>query len=146
MKINRIEMKPASRSDFVAIADGEKNTRFADLIIDGRSLFQMLKTYDMVPSLGWMSQDCQREMIDYFLLRRPHETMWYRYPVMVCYWCGDEGCGFISVKVDRENNIVTWKDFFLEPDMKKIDIGPFHFQWDHYKRVINSTFGVAGIQ
>jgi hypothetical protein len=63
-----------------------------------------------------------------------------------CSWCGDEGCGFISVKIDKENNVVTWKDFYLEPEMKKINIGPFYFEWDNYKKVINSTFGTAGIQ
>ncbi|WP_216625612.1 GNAT family N-acetyltransferase [Paenibacillus planticolens] len=30
---------------------------------------------------------------------------------MVCWWCGDEECGFNSVKVDKENNVVIWKDF-----------------------------------
>lgn len=64
-------------------------------------------------------QGVTMEMNDYFLLRKPHETMWYEYPLMVCSWCGDEGCGIVSVKIDRENNIVTWKDFFIEPDMKK---------------------------
>ncbi|UQZ32759.1 oxidoreductase [Paenibacillus sp. PK3_47] len=146
MKISTLEARASSRADFGPIGEGEKNTRFADLIIAGKSLNAMLIKYDMVPSLGWMSDEYQREMIDYFLLRKPHGTMWYRYPIMVCPWCGDEGCGFISVKIDKEEDVVIWKDFYLEPDMKKINIGPFYFEWDNYERVINSTFGVAGIQ
>jgi hypothetical protein len=145
-RMNTLETKPASRSDFESIEEGQKNTKFADLNIDGKSLYKMLIKYNMVPSLGWMSNEWQREVIDYFLLRKPHETMWYRYPLMVCSWCGDVGCGFISVKIDKENNVVTWKDFYLEPEMKKINIGPFYFEWDSYKKVINSTFGVAGVQ
>ncbi|WP_127534654.1 oxidoreductase [Paenibacillus kobensis] len=146
-KINNLEMKPARRSDLGPIEEGEKDTAFADLIIDGKSLYEMLKKYNkFVPSFGWMSDDNQRDIIDYFLLRKPHETMWYRYPLMVCSWCGDEECGFISVQIDKENHLVSWKDFYLEPEKKKIDVGPFYFEWDNYKQVINSTFGTAGIQ
>lgn len=146
MKMNTLEAKTSSRADFGPVKEGEKNTKFADLIIDGRSLYQMLIRYDKVPSLDWRSDEQQRETIDYFLLRKPHETMWYRYPLMVCPWCGDEECGFISVKIDKEENVVTWKNFYLEPGMRKVNIGPFYFEWDNYKKVINSTFGVAGIQ
>ncbi|WP_340022750.1 oxidoreductase [Paenibacillus sp. FSL K6-1096] len=144
--INTIEAKPARRSDYHSLEEGQKNIKFADLIIDGRSLYQRLMKHDMVPSLGWMSTECQREMIDYFLLRKPHDTMGCRYPLMVCSWCGDEECGFISVRIDKVNDIVSWSDFRLEHGMTKINIGPFHFEWDRYEKVINSTFGVAGIQ
>lgn len=48
--------------------EGNKNTTFADLIIDGKSLYQMLKKYEMVPSLGWGSIENQKQMIVYFLL------------------------------------------------------------------------------
>lgn len=106
----------------------------------------MLRKYDMVPSLGWGSNEYQRQMIDYFLLRQLHESMYYRYPIMVCPLCGDEECGFISVKIDREEDIVIWKDFYLEHQMQKINIGPFYFQWDNYEEEINNTFGTAGIQ
>lgn len=99
-RINTLETKPVSRSDFESIEEGQKNTKFADLIIDGKSLYKMLIKYNMVPSLGWMSNEWQREVIDYFLLRKPHETIWYRYPLMVCSWCGDEGCGFWGIFPD----------------------------------------------
>ncbi|GAA3406905.1 oxidoreductase [Paenibacillus hodogayensis] len=146
-KINYLETKPSSRYDqFDPDQEGNKNTKFADLIIDGKSLYQMLRTYDMVPSLGWGSDEYQREMIDYFLLRKPHKYMYYRYPIMVCPWCGDEECGFISVKIDREDDFIIWKDFYVESEKKKINIGPYHFQWDNYEKEINNSFGTAGIQ
>ncbi|CAH1193961.1 hypothetical protein PAECIP111892_01364 [Paenibacillus auburnensis] len=143
--INQLHTKPAKRYDeFDPAQDGNKNTEFADLIIDGNSLYQKLKKYDMVPSLGWGSADHQRLIIDYFLMKQPHEYLYYRYPILVCPWCGDEECGFISVKIDREADVVIWKDFKLEPDNKRIPIGPFYFEWENYKSVINGTLGAAG--
>ncbi|MMZ59384.1 hypothetical protein D1872_214160 [compost metagenome] len=141
--INTLQTKLSSRYDeFDPERDENKNTKFADLIIDGRSLYQMLKKHDMVPSLGWGSEDHQKEIIQYFLLKKPHEHMYYRYPILVCPWCGDEECGYISVKIDREEEIVIWKDFKLEHENKPINIGPFYFEWANYERVINNTFGI----
>lgn len=52
--INTLQTKLSSRYDeFDPEQDGNKNTKFSDLIIDGRSLYQMLKKHDLVPSLGW---------------------------------------------------------------------------------------------
>ncbi|MEC0238448.1 oxidoreductase [Paenibacillus dokdonensis] len=144
--INYLQTKPSSRYDkFDTSQDGNKNTKFADLIIDGKSLYQMLKKYDLVPSLGWGSEDHQRQVIDFFLLKKQHEYLYYRYPILVCPWCGDEECGFISVKIDREEDVVIWKDFKLEHENKPINIGPYYFNWVDYERVINDTFGTAGI-
>lgn len=146
-KINYLESRPSSRyDDYDPEQDGNKNMKFADLIIDGRSLYQMLKKYDLVPCLGWGSEDNQRQMIDYFLLKQPHPYMYFRYPIMVCPWFGDEDCGFISVFIEREEDIVIWKNFKLEPEYKPIHLGPFYFRWRDYESAINKTFGTAGIQ
>lgn len=100
--INVLETKPSSRYDeFDPSQDGNKNTTFADLIIDGKSLYQMLKRHDLVPALGWGTEENQRQMIQYFLLKEPHEYLYYRLPILVCPWCGDEECGYISVKSGR---------------------------------------------
>lgn len=145
--INLLQTKPSSRYDeYDPVQDGNKNTKFADIIIDGKSLYQMLRKYDLVPSLGWGSDEYQKLIIDYFLLRKEHNSLYYRYPILVCPWCGDEECGFISVYIEREGDVITWRDFKLEPDNKPIDIGPFYFKWDDYERAIIGTFGRAGIQ
>ncbi|MCW3792881.1 oxidoreductase [Paenibacillus sp. LS1] len=126
MKISTLETKLASRyNEFDPEQDGNKNTKFADIIIDGTSLYQRL-------------------LIDYFLLKKPHESMYYRYPILVCPWCGDEECGYISVKIDREGDVVIWRDFLLNE--KKLQVGPFYFDWENYKQAIEHTFGTAGIQ
>ncbi|WP_376768969.1 hypothetical protein [Paenibacillus xylanilyticus] len=73
--INVLETKPSSRyDDLDPDQDGNKNTTFADLIIDGRSLYQMLKNHDLVPSLGWGSNENQKQMIQYFLLKEPPQV------------------------------------------------------------------------
>lgn len=145
--INQLQTKPSSRYDSCdPEQEGNKNTKFADIIIDGRSLYQMLKKHDMVPSLGWGSEELQRQRIDYFLLKQLHEYLYYRYPILVCPWCGDEDCGFISVFIEREEELVIWQDFKLEPHNIAINIGPFYFKWEEYESVINETFGAAGEQ
>lgn len=145
--INILHTKPSSRyDDFDPVQEGNKNTQFADLIINGNSLYQMLRNYDMVPSLGWGSEEYQRQNIDYFLLKQQHQYLYFRYPILVCPWCGDEECGFISVYIERENDTIIWRDFKIEPDNKPIDIGPFYFKWDNYERAIKDTFGTTGIQ
>lgn len=52
--INQIQTKPSSRYDsFDPDQEGNKNTIFADIIIDDRSLYQMLKNMiGFLPSGG----------------------------------------------------------------------------------------------
>lgn len=145
--INQLQTKPSSRYDsFDPEQERNKNTKFADMIIDGRSLHQMLKKYDKVPSLGWGSEEHQSQIINYFLLNQTHEYLYYRYPILVCPWCGDEECDFISVFIERDEEIIIWRDFKLEPGNKVIDIGPFYFKWEEYEKIIKGTFGTTGNQ
>ncbi|MBE7684079.1 oxidoreductase [Paenibacillus sp. P13VS] len=142
--INVLETQPSSRYDELDPSqDGNKNTTFADLIIDGKSLYQMLKRHDLVPALGWGTEENQRQMIQYFLLKEPHEYLFYRYPILVCPLCGDEECGYISVKVDRDDDVVIWKDFMLEHKNQPLNVGPFYFMWENYERAIQNTFGMV---
>lgn len=116
------------------------NITFNDFIIDGYSLYERLEKYDLVPSLGWGSKEYQEEMIRLFLLQEPHTLLWYRVPLFVCPECGDLECGFISAKLERKNNLVIWRDFYKDHYQFKINIGPFYFRWEHYRKVIASTF------
>ncbi|WP_256972673.1 hypothetical protein [Saccharibacillus sp. O23] len=60
-KISHLQTKLASRfADLDPNKEENKNTKFADLIIDDRSLYQTLKKHDLVPSLGWGSDKLQR--------------------------------------------------------------------------------------
>ncbi|MFC6333046.1 oxidoreductase [Paenibacillus septentrionalis] len=145
--LNHLQVKASTRFDENdPTQEGNKNTKFTDLLIDGNSLYQMLKKYDKIPSLGWGSEAYQKRMIDYFLLNTMHTYMYYRYPILVCPWCGDEECGFISVNIVREDDVVIWQDFKLESEGRPINIGPFYFKWEDYEKVIQSTYGVASVQ
>ncbi|MEK4251768.1 oxidoreductase [Paenibacillus sp. FSL W7-1287] len=139
--INHLTTVRSSRYDRNDPAqEGNKNTEFFDFIIDGQSLYQWLKKYDMVPALGWGSQVHQKQMQDYFVLNKMHPSLYYRYPILVCPWCGDEECGFISVFIERHEDYVIWKDFKLEPNNITINIGPFFFEWANYKAAILKAY------
>ena len=116
-----------------------QNVKFSDFIIDGYSLHKRLEKYELVPSLGDGTKEYQEEMISYFLLQKPHPLLWYRAPILVCPECADLGCGFISAKLDRRDNLVIWSDFYKDNYQSKINIGPFYFRWDQYCEVIKST-------
>ncbi|GGJ18610.1 oxidoreductase [Paenibacillus hunanensis] len=106
---------------------GDKSESFMDVLIDGRSMYDMLKQHDRIPCFGWGNHEFQQQNIDYFLLEDMHPYLYYRYPLMVCSWCGDEDCGFISVFVERTGDLVTWQDFKMEPDDRSLALGPFTF-------------------
>lgn len=76
-RLNELETRPAFRFDATdPDQEGNKNTKFADLIIDGKSLYQRLKKHDLIPALGWGCREYQLQMIDYFLLRlRDYPTL-----------------------------------------------------------------------
>lgn len=142
-ELNYLQTRSAARyDDNDPERERNKNTTFADFIIDGKSLYQMLKKYGMVPSLGWGSIENQKQMIDYFLLKQLHSYLFYRYPILVCPWCGEEDCGFISVWIEREEDLVIWRDFKLEPSNSSIAIGPFYFNWKDYQRAIMDTLTI----
>lgn len=110
-----------------------------DFLIDGESLSKRLAKYELVTSLGWGSEEYQKEMISYYLLEEPHPVLWYRAPIFVCELCGDLECGFISAKLERKNDLVIWSDFYKDHYQFKINIGPYYFQWTQYQEVIRST-------
>lgn len=48
------------------------------------------------------------------------------------------------MKIDREDDVVIWRDLILND--KKLQVGPFCFQWEYYKQAIENTFGTASVQ
>jgi len=139
-KLNILEIN--NRKEII----NDKEVEFADLIIDGISLYQRLNKYNFIPSLGWGTVEFQRDMIKYFLHEKPHELLWYRVPVLSCPYCGDLDCGFISAKIDLLDNKVIWKDFYkgdyISDYEKKLDLGPFYFDYKSYKKTIISALNI----
>ncbi|MFD2328950.1 oxidoreductase [Cohnella sp. GCM10020058] len=143
--LNFLETRLSSRyGEDVSIE--ENKTVFADLIIDSISLYQRLKEYDFVPAFGWGKDEQQQLTIDYFLFKYPFEFKYHRYPILICPQCGDLECGYISVAIDKESDIVEWSNFYLEHNNQPLDIGPFHFKWDNYKLAIEKTYEIGRLR
>ncbi|WP_010243291.1 hypothetical protein [Acetivibrio cellulolyticus] len=148
-----VEKRPDTRSYYDNGQFNELENKFmyfADIIIDGKSLFQEFKEYDYISTLGWGSEEFQNEVIMRLLLSAPPVIDSKRYEIYVCPLCADLGCGSITVDITKDNDTVIWKDFGLEysykDEIKSIDIGPFIFEWNEYKNVIMSSFGLAGFE
>lgn len=140
-KINHLETRLSSRYEEYDLKQAvNKNRVFADIIIDSSSLYQKLKKYDLVPAFSWGNVEDQQLMIDYFLFKYPFELKYHRYPIFICPECGDLECGYISVSIDKESDIVEWSNFYIEQSNQKLDIGPFYFKWDNYQFAIENTY------
>ncbi|WDF52143.1 hypothetical protein PQ460_06940 [Paenibacillus sp. KACC 21273] len=51
--INHLQLQSTQRYDeFDPQQEGNKNVTFIDFVIDGQSLYIMLKQYDRIPALG----------------------------------------------------------------------------------------------
>ncbi|CAM4490302.1 hypothetical protein FHS16_005450 [Paenibacillus endophyticus] len=143
--INFLETRLASRYG-EDVSKEENNTVFADLVIDSVSLFQRLKEYDFIPAFGWGNDEHQQLITDYFLFKYPFELKYHRYPILICPQCGDLECGYISVAIDKESDIVEWSNFYLEHNNQPLDIGPFHFKWDNYKSAIEKAYEIGRLR
>lgn len=140
--VNFLETRLASRYG-EGVSKEATNTVFSDLIIDSVSLFQRLKKYDLIPAFGWGNEEHQQLITDYFLFKYPFELKYHRYPILICPQCGDLECGYISVAIDKESDIVEWSNFYLEHNNQPLDIGPFHFKWDNYKSAIERAYEIG---
>lgn len=144
-RTNFLETRLTSRYGEVDLKQ-ENNTVFADLVIDSVSLYQRLKEYDLVPAFGYGNADQQKLITDYYLFKYPFDYKYHRYPIMICPQCGDLDCGYISVAIDKEADIVEWSNFYLEHNNLLLNIGPFHFEWDNYKSTIEKTFEIGRLR
>lgn len=144
-RTNFLETRLMSRYGEVDLKQ-ENNTVFADLVIDSVSLYQRLKEYDLVPAFGYGNADQQKLITDYYLFKCPFDYKYHRYPIMICPQCGDLDCGYISVAIDKEADIVEWSNFYLEHNNLLLNIGPFHFEWDNYKSTIEKTFEIGRLR
>lgn len=152
-KVSKLEVRKCIKkiNNVDKYSNGE--VAFADLIIDGNSLYQMFCGcgYDVISCLGWSFPHIQNDEISKLLLRNKPDFKGKRYAIYVCPLCGDLGCGAVSMKIERDSNIIIWKDFGFEDNLGIIKlqkenlkgIGPFYFNFDQYQSAIKSSFGVG---
>lgn len=122
---------------------------FADLIINDISFYNLLKNrgFDLVSCLGWSFINIQQNEINKLLLKGLPDFENDRYAIYVCPECGDLGCGAVSVKLERKDNLIIWSDLGFEDNLgietvrydKLKDIGPFYFNYYDYEDTLKST-------
>ncbi|MWC31172.1 hypothetical protein [Paenibacillus sp. MMS18-CY102] len=123
---------------------------FADIKIDGRSLFDLFKSrdFDVIACLGWGTAQYRTAEIYRLVLEEPSDMQGNRNSIYVCPDCGDLGCGAISVDMQVEDNKIVWKNFKWEGDYGGItehssrlaDLGPIYFDFGQYCDVVKGTY------
>lgn len=135
--------------------DGGRRARreFLDLVIDGASLGDALRVYastgvmaDIASVLvtnwpgGFPAEDVMVLLGD----RRPALADG-RVPLYVCAECGSLGCGVVTVKVERTEDLVVWRDLGWQTDYDPYvdvepyrDLGPFRFDRSSYETILRS--------
>ena len=123
--------------------------RFLDFVIDGVSCYDVIQShrYDEVSVFmefdgneEWFAEAASRLVGDAAPNSIAHQCAIY-----VCPECGDLECGFVTVRVTRVGDIVTWSHFAWEhPDYahgggmyRPIDeLGPYSFEYNRLQSVL----------
>jgi len=151
--------------------DSIKNERHSlDFLVNGVSLFEMTRAGERdLCGCFWVAADVKdmtlrvtREL----LLQQPtevpaasREVADHRVALFVCPECADLGCGAITVSIERVGDVVRWSRFAYQTNYEYgngtnddnfeayVSIGPFRFDWDSYRSVIDraaASCGAAG--
>src|SRR5580704_1683922 len=125
---------------------------YADFLVDGMALStRASRKSDIVGCLGWGEPAAQDAAVARLLLEAPADTPSGRVSLYVCKECGDLGCGAMSVRIQRDGNVVTWSDFYYEGADATFaannrlldDLGPYRFSWRLYEAAIRVARNVA---
>lgn len=97
-----------------AVRDGssQKTRRtFLDFIIGGVSLYNLCKREGIENISCIWQPDIYKPAVERLLLQRAPDLPDKHYSLYVCAECGDIGCGAISVRIERKQNQIIWRDF-----------------------------------
>ncbi|WP_028596245.1 hypothetical protein [Paenibacillus assamensis] len=134
MKINNLKTRLTNE---VCITN--KNL-FVDFIIDDRwSLYKLVERHGFITSIGSGKEEYRLEKTNELLLKKLSELGGNRYPIFICPDCGDLGCGYISVIIEKQGGTIIWRDFMLGESVKLTHIGPFCFDVGNYIKEIKKT-------
>ncbi|BBH24440.1 hypothetical protein Back11_57850 [Paenibacillus baekrokdamisoli] len=115
---------------------------FIDFLIDGRSLYELVKRHGFIPVLEPEDKNLELRISELTLVRLS-PLGGNRYPIFVCAQCGDLDCGYISAIIEESNNMICWRDFKKGEDMKLNHIGPFYFKQRDYNNELNRATPTA---
>jgi hypothetical protein len=114
---------------------------FLDFIVDGQSLWEVLRRPDMVSVLcSEYAKDEVVKAVRRLLLDEKADLPNDRRSLFVCSECGDLGCGAITVVVERRGDTFTWNAFGYENNYEQAvsldaynSVGPFTFDATEYE-------------
>lgn len=135
-------MTPTSTLDIVwttrSGGSGRTERRFLDFVIDGMPLWSRINA-DFISPFGWLGADEQETSIRRLLRKTPPDMHDGRTTLYICPECGDLGCGAVTLLVQREMDVIVWKDFGVQNNYEDVvhtdgfhDIGPFSFNEGQY--------------
>ena len=112
--------------------------RFLDFVIDEVPLWSRLK-FDFISPFGWLSPEQHEASINRFLRKAPADLPDGRIALYICPECGELDCGAVTMLVQREADVIVWKDFGVQNNYENVvhrdgleDIGPFRFDVRQY--------------
>jgi hypothetical protein len=145
------ELAPAIRAG-VTHPDGtfKSQRHFLDFLIDGHSLWEQLKTPDMVSVLcseyAAKSHDESVKAVNRLLLLEKADHPNDRRTLFICSECGDLGCGAITSIILREGSAFIWKDFGVQNNYDDNfalaayqGVGPFIFDAATYEHALTQA-------
>ncbi|MDP9375564.1 MAG: hypothetical protein M3Q65_24580 [Chloroflexota bacterium] len=133
--LSKLSYAPARREGQV-YPSGARVTerRYLDLLVDGVALRELLRAQAeanlqgtpggseqaiplaYITSFGWGPVWTQQDAAARLLTDLPPDLLNGRRSILVCPECGDAGCGVVSAVVEREGNVIVWRDFGYEND------------------------------
>jgi hypothetical protein len=100
----------------------QRDEVFLDFVVDGRPLPELLEvpedvqrpSDDVVSDLGDSSPAEAVLQVERLLGLAPNQDGGARVWLLFCAACHDEGCGGLTVKVERDAGVVVWSEFAWE--------------------------------
>lgn len=132
----------------------KRNQTYFDFVVDGVSLYDLLRPGDMVSCLGWPGREFEEIMAARLLLDSAPDLESGRVELYVCGECADIGCGAITARITVSGgDKVQWSEFGYEndydpafPDTKRYaSIGPFTFDLHSYREAIKKRWSESGV-
>lgn len=139
--MSTIELKWRVRE---TLSVAQTKRKFLDIVIDGKSMYDRLG--DLISPLGWLAIEETQKIIGSFLLKGPSDFPNNRRSIYVCPECADLGCGALSAVIEKDGDVILWRDFGYENDYEDTvhfenyaQLGPYRFKFDEYENALSQA-------
>ncbi|MFD2160367.1 hypothetical protein ACFSW8_15800 [Rubritalea tangerina] len=83
----------------------------SDFIISDKPLREEFKISDPCTLISDRPIEYNLRILRWFMLEEICEELYGRLPLYVCSYCGDFDCGYHSVEIQEQDDLVIWSDF-----------------------------------